>query len=208
MIKRALCIALSLAGALFPIAAQQPRHREQIKDRAVTVEQLRPVGALEPAFALSFYQPKILSVASSSFLFRKGPVTTWSDGARLASENALAEVGMAPLNLFPVAFLTPDVFEMGPRQNGSPARRSRSENSGTDGKDPIDEIIGSPLDRVYYGGEVGVLYGQWTGKGGGDLLETYIMGTVGNDKFQITAGAAYEEWSGRAQRFRSFATPR
>ena len=63
-------------------------------------------------------------------------------------------------------------------------------------------------DQVYYGGEVGVLYGRWTGKGGGDLMESYVLGTVGNDKFQITAGAAYEESSGRTPRFRSFVFPR
>ena len=63
-------------------------------------------------------------------------------------------------------------------------------------------------DQVYYGGEVGVLYGRWTGKGGGDLMESYVLGTVGNDKFQITAGAAYEESSARTPRFRSFVFPR
>jgi len=50
----------------------------------------------------------------------------------------------------------------------------------------------SPVDRVYYGGEIGVLYGQWTGKGGGDLMQSYILGTVGNDRFQISVGTAYE----------------
>jgi len=36
------------------------------------------------------------------------------------------------------------------------------------------------------------------------------VGTVGNDKFQITAGASYDEWNsnGRGVRFRSFGAPR
>jgi hypothetical protein len=66
----------------------------------------------------------------------------------------------------------------------------------------------SPVDRVYYGGEIGVLYGQWTGKGGGDLMQSYILGTVGNDKFQISVGAVYEESSGRSARYRSYIVPR
>jgi hypothetical protein len=81
-------------------------------------------------------------------------------------------------------------------------------NLGPDGKDSPDEMMSSSSNQIYYGGEVGVLYGQWSGKGGGDILQTYILGTVGNDKFQITAGASYEESSGRGLRFRSFPAPR
>jgi hypothetical protein len=94
----------------------------------------------------------------------------------------------------------------GSTRNG--VRDSRSENSRTDGKDAAGEITESPLDRVYYGGEVGVMYGQWSGKGGGDMWQTYVVGTVGNDNSQITAGAAYEESNGHGVRFRSFSTPR
>jgi hypothetical protein len=65
-------------------------------------------------------------------------------------------------------------------------------------------MLSSSLNPIYYGGEVGVLYGRWSGKGGGDMWQTYVVGTVGNDKFQITAGAAYEEWNGRGLRLRSF----
>jgi hypothetical protein len=71
-------------------------------------------------------------------------------------------------------------------------------------------MLSSPLNPIYYGGEVGFLYGRWSGKGGGDMWETYVVGTVGNDKFQITAGAAFDEWNGtgRSVRFRSFTAPR
>jgi hypothetical protein len=77
-------------------------------------------------------------------------------------------------------------------------------------KDLPTEMQSSSLDPLYYGGEVGVLYGRWSGKGGGDMWQTYIVGTVGNDKVQITAGASYDEWNGngRGLRFRSFAAPR
>jgi hypothetical protein len=85
---------------------------------------------------------------------------------------------------------------------------SDGKDLGVDAKDIGDEM--SPLSRVYCGGEIGFLYGRWSGKGGGDMWESYIVGTVGNDKFQITAGASYDEWNpnGRSVRFRSFAAPR
>jgi hypothetical protein len=198
MVKRALCVALGLVGAFFPAVAQQANRPEW------------PVGAFEPAFALSLYQPRISGAVDSFLLFRRGPVRPWSDGGWLASENALTQIGMASLDFFPVAFLGPEAFRgvSAPRANG--VRDSRSENSGTDGKDSPNEMLSSSLNPIYYGGEVGVLYGRWSGKGGGDMWETYVVGTVGNDKFQITAGASYDEWngSGRGVRFRSFAAPR
>jgi hypothetical protein len=196
MVKRALCVALALVGACFPAVAQQANRPEW------------PVGAFDRAFALNLYQPKISGAGDSFLLFRRGPVRTWSDGGWLASENALTQIGMASLDIFPVAFLAPEVFGPVPGQKGNSVRDSRSENSRTDGKDSAGEIMESPLERVYYGGEVGVLYGRWSGRGGGDMWETYVVGTVGNDKFQISAGASYDEWNGHGVRFRSFVAPR
>jgi hypothetical protein len=192
MIRRALAVAVGLVAVCFPAAAQQANRPE----------------ATDPAFALSFSQPEISSAKSDSLLFHKGPVHAWSDGGWLASENALTQIGMASLDLFPVAFWTPEVFGSVSGPTGNGVRDSRPGNSRTDGKDSAGEIMESPLDRVYYGGEVGVLYGRWSGKGGGDMWETYVVGTVGNDKFQITAGASYDEWNGHGVRFRSFAAPR
>jgi hypothetical protein len=198
MVKRALCVALGLVGACFPAVAQQANRPEW------------PVGVFDPRFALSLYQPKISGAGDSFLLFHRGPVRTWSDGGWLASENVLTQIGIAPLDLFPVAFLSPDVFAAFPAHKGRAAPDSPSANSGIDGKDSPDEMLSSSSDPIYYGGEVGVLYGRWSGKGGGDMWETYVVGGVGNDKFQITAGAAYDEWSGsgRGLRFRSFAAPR
>ena len=196
MVKRALCVVLGLVGACFPAFAQQVYRPEW------------PVGSFDPAFALGLYQPRISGAGDSFLLLRRGPLRTWSDGAWLASENALTQIGMVSLDLFPAAFLNPDVFGgvSGPRANG--VRDSRSGNSKPDGKDSVNEMMSS--SPVYYGGEVGFLYGQWSGKGGGNMWETYVGGTVGNDKFQITAGAAFDEWNGngRSVRVRSFAAPR
>lgn len=198
MVKRALCVALGLVGACFPAVAQQAFRSEW------------PVAVFDPSFALSLYQPRISGAGDNFLLFRRGPVRAWSDGGWLASENALTQIGMTSLDLYPVAFLPPEAFGVvsGPKGNG--AANSRFLNSGTDGKDSPNELLSSSQNPIYYGGEVGVLYGQWSGKGDGDMWETYVVGTVGNDKFQITAGAAFDEWNGngRGVRFRSFAAPR
>jgi hypothetical protein len=198
MVKRAFCVALGLLSAGLPSFAQQANRSEW------------PVGAFDPPFALGVYQPGI-SAGDSFLLFHRGPVRTWADGGWLANQNALSQIGMTSLDLFPVAFLSPEVFGgvSGSRANG--VRDSRSEKSATDGKDSAGEVMASPSDRgVYSGGEVGFLYGQWSGKGGGNMWQTYVTGTVGNDKFQITAGASYDEWNGtgRGVRFRSFAAPK
>jgi hypothetical protein len=43
----------------------------------------------------------------------------------------------------------------------------------------------------------GFFHGHSSGRFGGDEYGTYIEGGAGNDKFQINAGAAYQEWNGR-----------
>jgi hypothetical protein len=181
---------------LWPVSAQQVNRPEW------------PSGGFDPAFALNVYQPRISGAYDSFLLLHRGPLGAWSDGGWLASQSALTQIGMASLDLFPVAYWTPNVFGgvSGPQANA----RSRTQHSAIDGKDNASDIMESPMDRVYYGGEVGFLYGQWSGKGGGNMWETYVVGTVGNDKFQITAGASFDEWndSGRSVRFRSFAAPR
>jgi hypothetical protein len=204
MIGRALAVAVVLLAVCLPAAAQQGN------PPGATKKHLHTAGTLGPAFALTLYQPKIFSATDSSLLFHKGPVRAWSDGGQLASETALAEIGMTPLDLPPLAYFTSNGSGPAPapakKQSANP--NARPQDFEEDGKDFSDEMIGAPLNRVYYTGEVGFLYGQWSGKGSGDLLESYVWGQAGNDKFQITAGAAFEDWSGHGSRFHSFNLPR
>jgi len=193
MIRRGVCVAVGLLGVCFAVAAQQANWR----------------GATEndPTFALSLYKPEIFSGKDTSLLFRKGRVHTWWDGGRLASNNALAQVGMVSLDLFPVAYVLPNAPGAATSRKGSSAADSPTGTFGPDGKDSPGMMM-PPPDEVYYGGEVGILYGRWTGKGGGDLIQSYMLGTVGNDKIQISVGAAYEESSGHSARYRSYVFPR
>ena len=193
MIRRALSVAVGLLGVCFALTAQEAsRHGSAQNDHAS---------------ALSLYQPRIFSAKESSLLLHKGPVHAWSEGGRLASQSALAEIGMASLDLFPVGELPPNVSGVATARRGSVTANSQPGVFATDGKDLPGAIMSLP-DEIYYGGEVGVMYGRWTGKGGGDLMQSYILGTVGNDKIQISVGAEYEESSGRSARYHSYVFPR
>ena len=200
MSKGALVLALGLLGICFPVAAQQANH-----SRATQRPATKPsAAAVKHDADLSIYRPNILSASNSSLLFHNGPVRAWSDGAQLASETALAQIGMAPLGLFPVAYLAPSDVGPVPTRNVRAASNSRSENLASDGKDLPSELLSQPANRGYYTGEVGFLYGRSIGKGSGDYWENYVWGQAANDNFQITAGAAFENWSGNGVKFRSF----
>ena len=57
-------------------------------------------------------------------------------------------------------------------------------------------------DRIQYGGEIGFLYGKSSGRYGREDFSTYIIGTIGNDKFSITAGFLHQETTFNNPRWR------
>jgi len=211
MVKRALCVALGLLGALLPAVAQQAHH-------STKREQSRSAGASSAPLSLSLYRSKIFGAAESSLLLHNGSVPLWLDGSELSNGIVGPSYGFASswvqLGFTSADFLPTESYSgaQPPAQRPSAGRVHGTDGKdlGPDAKDSPDEILSSSANPTYYGGEVGFLYGRWSGKGGGDMWETYGVGTVGNDKFQITAGASYDEWngSGRSVRFRSFAAPR
>ncbi len=89
--------------------------------------------------------------------------------------------------------------------SAAPRRQSEAKDSKDfeDSKDVSAHVL-IPSDPLYYGGEIGAFYGHATGKFGGDAFGGYAIGTVGNDKVQITVGTSYEEFDGRDVRLRSF----
>ncbi len=200
MFRGALFLALGLLGVCFPVVAQQAKHSGATQDRAATPA----TTTFEHGSTLSLYRPTVVSASSASLLFHNGPVRAWSDGAQLANETALAQIGMAPLGLFPVAYFAPSDVGPTPTRKASAASDSRFQNSRADGKDLPNEIMTEPLNHVYYTGEVGFMYGQWSGKGSGEYSESYVWGQAGNDHFQITAGAAFENWSGNSPKIRAY----
>jgi hypothetical protein len=209
MVQRALCVALGLFGALLPAVAQQPH-------RSISREQSRSNSISNARLSLSLYPPKSSSAAASSLLLHNGSVPLWLDEAQVRNGgidpgygfvSQWVQIGFS--DLFPAALLSAAPASA-QRSSAGRVHGSDGKDLGADGKDSPAEMQSSSLNPTYSGGEVGVMYGRWSGKGGGDMWETYMVGTVGNDKFQITAGASYDEWSGndRGLRFRSFAAPR
>jgi hypothetical protein len=200
MFKGALFLALGFFAVCFPVVAQQAKHSGATQHRAAT----SATSTFERGSTLTLYRPNVVSAFNASLLFHNGPVRAWSDGAQLANETALAQIGMAPLGLFPVTYLAPSDVGPMPTRKASAASNSRSQMLATDGKDLPGEMISSPLNQVYYTGEVGFVYGQWSGKGSGDYWQNYVWGQAGNDHFQITAGAAFENWSGSSPKIRAY----
>ena len=67
---------------------------------------------------------------------------------------------------------------------------------------PFDDVVEiRSSDRIRAGGEMGVFYGKSSGKYGREDFSTYIIGTLGTDKFSITAGYLHQESSGRVPRW-------
>jgi hypothetical protein len=68
-------------------------------------------------------------------------------------------------------------------------------------RDLSAELEDNPANAIYTGGEVGFMYGRSAGKYGGSVEQGYVLGVIGNDKFQVTAGASYEQSTVRFPRW-------
>jgi len=174
MIKCALLALLGVFSVCFPVGAQQtsPWQRNQ----RITLEQL------------SLYRPEILTPVDSSTLIDKLPMLDLLDGGRLPISTPLGRMGMAWVDLSSVVL---------------PAKVDNHKAQALPEYKAVAPREVTPLRFApeYISGEVGFLYGRSTGKFGGDTMETYILGTTGTDKFQISVGAAYEESSVRVPRW-------
>jgi len=179
MIKRALLVVGFLA-LCFPVAAQQNN----------------PTDEFDAAAALALYRPEIFTDVESSLLIRDLPMLTFLDG-RLPGSTALGRMGTAPVEFPSITYMSLAYVSAAPAQ-----KTNASRVSGKDGKESPGDVISSPSDHYYYGGEMGFLYGRSTGKFGYEDFETYIVGEVGDDKFHISVGASYEELNGHGPRLR------
>jgi hypothetical protein len=95
----------------------------------------------------------------------------------------------------PTSNFLPTFSPVAPRSAASPAM--------LDAKDSFDDVMEfKSTNRIRASGEVGFLYGKSSGKYGREDFQSYIIGTVGNEKFSITAGYLHLESSGRVPRWR------
>ena len=74
----------------------------------------------------------------------------------------------------------------------------------SDNKNSVDRIVDLRApDKIRFGGEIGFLYGKSTGSGfGREDYAGYVIGTVGNEHFSITAGYYRQETSFSGGRWR------
>ena len=191
MIKRALVIALGFFGFCFPLTAQQTSRKERSKAETAAPRQLRGSSALDTPARLTLSPPEVFSATNGSVLM----MLTLFGGQRSPASGELDGMGMPPLDYF---------------QDDLPsaARIQQANAAPVDGKDSASEMISPPPSPFYYSGEVGVFYGRSSGKFEREIMQTYFLGGVGNDKFQITVGVAREESNGRVPRFRSSTGPK
>lgn len=191
--KHVLFAVVGFLSLCLPLAAQPANPFDPAEDKIITVEQLRQTGALDVASALTLRRPDIFSTVDGSILIHGLPVLTLLDGRRFPISSELGRMGMSPLDLFPIAFLSAVDLQ---KMDASPIY----------GTDSAGGVVNVRLNRYYSGGEVGLFYGS--GKHGREDKQAYILGGVGDEKFQITVGAAYQESRGYIQRSSSFSAPK
>jgi hypothetical protein len=195
MIKSALLVGLGLLGFCFCLAAQQGSRTEQSKDEIAAHRQLRRPSALDAPATLTLSRPEFFSRMHDSVLTDDPLVLALLELEPLPASSQLDWMGMPPLDYFQGA--VPNATE---GQKAEPAPLDGKDY----GRNSPSAVFNSPLSPIYYSGELGVFYGRSSGKFGREIMQTYFLGDVGNEKFHITVGAAYEESNGRLPRCRAF----
>jgi hypothetical protein len=152
----------------------------------VSAQQASRVNDFNPASSLALYHPEIFTSIDSSVLIHDLPQLALLDG-RLPVSTALGRMGMSSVDFSSRALLADADY---PRTGTSAEYKSVAPR----------EVSPLRLSPEFITGEVGFLYGRSTGKHGGDLFGSYIEGTTGNDKFQISVGASYEEFNNHFSR--------
>jgi len=143
---------------------------------------------------LSLYRPELLTMVDSSALLRDLTMPNIVGEQFLPVPIQFGWVEIQAADIFPVVYVNRD---KAPKTSSS----RLASKDGKDAKDSTGEVMSSPLNPYYYGGEMGAFYGHSSGKFGRDDFGSYITGTVGSDKLQISVGASYEESSGRFPRW-------
>jgi hypothetical protein len=177
------------------------RARDVLADGSIVTKRvlLAVAGFLALYFSLSAQEtnrPDVFGPLNDSFV--RFSSLTLSDEAHFSFAGAIA-----PSLLFNwMETTTPDFLpalnmaNMVPRSPKTAALAAPVEDSS---KEVVD--VRRPKLFDYAGGEAGFLYGRSIGKYGGEVEAGYILGEVGNDKFQISAGMSYEHSSGRFPSF-------
>jgi hypothetical protein len=183
MTKTTLLAVAALLGFSASLSAQQLSRTPANKRDAITLAQLYRIDRLNSGSGV--FQPNRFSSLDNPFLV--GGVPSW--GTFLNRENFSLSTAF---NLIGTgSTFLPTSYAMAPPRANLPSESD---------KDSPEQAF-DVRPSYYVTGEVGFLYGRSTGKFGGDYLNGYIIGEVGNDRFNITVGASHEEWNGRVPRW-------
>jgi len=171
MTKRVVVGMAAFLSLCFSLGAEQPA-------RALSLAQLNSLAS--QSNRPLFFQPAVFSKLGDPLLTdgSVGPATFSGSGETFSLATTYNLLG-TPTSFLPTTMATQ-----------SPSRTAPTTYSKDSPDYPLDLRPG-----YYVTGEVGFMYGRYTGKFGGDYKEAYILGTVGNDKLQITVGASYEDWN-------------
>jgi len=193
----------NFAGAGAILAVNSRMTKPVVVGVAVFLSLCFSLGAEQPARTLSLAQLSSLAPQSSRSSFLQPAILSKLDDP-LLTDGALGPTTFSNRETFslattfnllgtPTSFL-PTTMAMQAPGHTVPATYSKDKDSPDY---PLDLRPG-----YYVTGEVGFMYGRYTGKFGGDYKEAYILGQVGNDKLQITVGASYEDsnWNGKTFR--------
>jgi hypothetical protein len=181
-----------IAAALQPTSSQDFAGARDVlaEDSLMTKRALSAVagflGLCLPLSAQQTDRPDIFSALNNSL--PRLPSLALSDTQRFSFSSAFNWIEPTPPDFLPALQATAP-----PRAN-APAMPGKDSS-----KDVVDMQRSNLFD--YASGEVGFLYGRSIGKFSREVEQGYIFGEVGNDKFHISAGASYENWSGRFSRF-------
>ena len=179
MNKRGLLPVVVFLGLCLSLAAQQASGSPPGHGGTFTLAQLRGLAAANNGSVL--LQPNLFNSLDNpvfGFPFENRDVFSLSTTFNL--------MGTAPQSFLPFS---------------SAMKSPRASLPATSSKDSPDRPFDLRPSFDYVTGEVGFLYGHSSGKFGGDYMEGYIFGEVGNDRIHISAGASYEQWNGRVPRW-------
>src|ERR1700682_6338665 len=145
------------------------------------------LGLCLPLSAQQTGGPDVLRALNYSFL--RLPSLALSDERFFSFPTAFSYIEMTPSPDFLPALPT---MEKQRRARASATfGNDRSKDTATERRGYNNEVVDvQPPSSDYAGGEAGALYGHSSGKFGRDVEAGYIIGEGGDDKFQISAGAA------------------
>jgi hypothetical protein len=149
------------------------------------------LGLCLPLSAQQTCGPDLFSALNNSLL--RLPSLSLSDGQLFSFSGAVAPP-------FSFGWMDPTPPDFPPALSTTALPRANA--TAAYPKDSSKEVVDvQPKLFDYAGGEVGFLYGRSTGKYGVEVEQVYIISVMGNDKFHISVGAAYENSTVRFPRF-------